>query len=196
MTFVSFFCIIYVLYMILCITVCLIDQYKKNKTTPTISGYDSECNNSKQQALTDYMKKMDYLYWEWIDSKKDKVRFYVEDNRAMLCIVKFGRTSLFNRRMTVKNVLPLTFEDFGEKSSQDASQSYYAALIANNHKLFQELSELINVDGPLWINATALNNEEIPTNSEMKAIVAELETLGFKECGIDYCTGKVKLGLQ
>ena len=87
-------------------------------------------------------------------------------------------------------------EPFEDGCGRSSSGPYFAAVLANNHKVLQELSALISEEGPQWIKAAAFNDGEVPSDREMADLVTELEKLGFYPCGIRFDSGEIKLDLK
>ena len=87
-------------------------------------------------------------------------------------------------------------EPFADGCGRSSSGPYFAAVLANNHKVLQELSALISEEGPQWIKAAAFNDGEVPSDREMADLVTELEKLGFYPCGIRFDSGEIKLDLK
>ena len=87
-------------------------------------------------------------------------------------------------------------ESSRDSGGQSSSGPYFAAVLASNHKVLQELSALISEEGPQWIKAAAFNDGEVPSDREMADLVTELEKLGFYPCGIRFDSGEIKLDLK
>ena len=87
-------------------------------------------------------------------------------------------------------------EPFADGCGSSSSGPYFAAVLASNHKVLQELSALISEEGPQWIKAAAFNDGEVPSDREMADLVTELEKLGFYPCGIRFDSGEIKLDLK
>lgn len=87
-------------------------------------------------------------------------------------------------------------EPFADSCGHSSSGPYFAAVLASNHKILQELSALISEEGPQWIKAAAFNDGEVPSDREMADLVTELEKLGFYPCGIRFDSGEIKLDLK